>query len=1150
MAITPLITGPDGVQRTDTYFTTSRENRFFTGTIDNGTVDMQVSIRGQGFTSDPDLIAFEGTEFIVPNPSSFGEGLDLLPGSNEILVRAIAADGTVSSAARINAILVQESDLGFVVNPPTNIQIERKDGVVEIQVEGVDSDALRGIHFYASTLPGGSSRGYRPINARLVSNYDSVDEEVALASLPVQVTIAADGDGNHIADPLFFRLTGAQEDQIGNVLQSDFDQTLEIPETVERIRTSITINQLREVRTYRFQHSRAGNAQSDPPTVPNAVFTAVPDTDPLYYVATAVYYDPIRKLEVESSFSPEVQGSPLKISTVRGSIPVPSRDQIRTSLAISVNRKQPDVRIDPGSALADTFIDPGSTELFRVRFLQSFMSASNSFADLLLIDDPTAAGTPIPVPQSTYKLNLKQSLFLTDDQSVQDLIDQQFENLAGQYGVERKTGTRARGEVIFFTSRRPTASVSIPLGSIVSGGGQQFRTTEAASITIENIASFFDGSTGRYSVRVPVEARQAGSAGNVGPTQIRTIVSGPSNVQVTNTSRFGGGTDRQSNRALAAEAQRKLAGTDTGTRAGIQNIAQKVPGVVEAYVATPGDEYMLRDFDGVQHRGGKVDVWVRGTQVNTVTDSFAFAFRIAQDVQFEIIDNPSDYRFRAVSDEISEDSPILEMLDFPAYNYGLRNFSTSEDFDLTGVTVERYNVIKLSTSVPQPPVSLTDVVQGDVRFRESKEFVLRRQPASLINSVTGTVTGVVPLDSYELRKTANPLLLGRSSSAGDSLQVLDDGSASIPSGDPILVSNESHVMIGQTLEYVNFLGANPLTIVVTSVDGLTTYTGPFDPSGSPDYSIVDGTETSPLAIVRTDTSAITTGQEVLITYYHDENFTVSYQTNYLVTSAQADLDNLSHVTADILAKSTIQLPVNIEATVLLRRRVSPATTDQIIRTNLTNYIRALGLGRPLRPSDVVNVIENTTGVSYVELSTLRLYLAPNAEILRELLAPTQSADFTRITSWSTEQVSVFLLNSRLNHETTTGGGDTRLYRGVTQNDVETNLLTTLPSTLGSDAGQSFITGKEGIEIPGLSDDTTLNPNSLLTSAQVSTLRASLTGSRVLVSLPVGETPALRQYRATYFVGDDTGVKNIEPNNLTSMTLSTNNVNFTYDEDRV
>ena len=120
---------------------------------------------------------------------------------------------------------------------------------------------------------------------------------------------------------------------------------------------------------------------------------------------------------------------------------------------------------------------------------------------------------------------------------------------------------------------------------------------------------------------------------------------------------------------------------------------------------------MQRDFDvtTLEHRGGKVDIWVRGTQINTLTDAFAFSFEIERNVVFEVVGDPLDLRFKALSENLSPINPIIEMLDIPSRGLEFRNDSTGEVFVLTGVVIEDFNIIVLDTFTPQPSVSLLDV---------------------------------------------------------------------------------------------------------------------------------------------------------------------------------------------------------------------------------------------------------------------------------------------------------------------------------------------------------------------------------------------------------------------------------------------------------
>jgi len=210
MASTPKIIGPDGVARQATLFSTTMSSRFFQGTMDSDTVDMQISIRGDPFTSDPDLIVFEGTTFSFPNPSTFTEGLELAAGVNRIEVRSISFSGAVSASATVEVTLVQEADIGLIGTVPTNVSVEQQNDTVVIQVEGVNDATFAGINFYASRFQGGGVTGYRRINVNTVSDYQTLQETSNIGTFQVSNAIATNPDGTPAADPLFVKIKETQ----------------------------------------------------------------------------------------------------------------------------------------------------------------------------------------------------------------------------------------------------------------------------------------------------------------------------------------------------------------------------------------------------------------------------------------------------------------------------------------------------------------------------------------------------------------------------------------------------------------------------------------------------------------------------------------------------------------------------------------------------------------------------------------------------------------------------------------------------------------------------------------------------------------------------------------------------------------------------
>lgn len=1150
--------GPDGKLRSDLAFSTSLENRFFNGVAPPDTVELQVSINGSTFSADPALSDWGDGAWTIPNPKYQSDGMALLNGANRIEIRSLLPSGSVTPACSVVARLVDDAGLGVVALPPTNISVERQDRDVVICAEpgndGSDSYSnttpqyFKGVNVYASAYAGGGGEGYYRLNISTVEDPTETTETSQFATMTVDVVADSDAEGVHVADPMYFRMLGRQEDADDTILQLDYNQKFEIPETAQKLQVSTTISTLRGVSLYKFTHNRGGGING----INVSSLQSVPLDDPLYYVVTAIYYDPVLMIEYESTFSEEVVGRPLRVTTAMTSIPTVNRQEIVRSFVSNVFRTNPQVKVEAGSVLRDTVIDPFASQSERLRFIFDFFQRARTPTLLLQIDDPANSGASLPVAASQYKQALQQALYLGSAASVQTVIDNAFDAMANNFGLTRKGGTRAVGEITFYTLTRPTSTINLPLGTQVTGGGVTFAVTRSTSINVNRLASFYDPISGRYQVTVPVRAVQPGALGNVAPGQVTTVATTiGGSIRCVNTGSMTGGRGRESNYHLAQRVSNRLASVDSGTARGYLQTAADTPGVQRANVVDAGDPLMYRDiYEGV-HKGGKVDVWVQGTNLATLTDSFAFSFEIGADIQFEPVGNPNDYLFRAVDPSLSSASPIVEMLDYPDSGYLFQNVTTGEVFNLAAVAYPTYDTIQLSTEVAQPSVTLTDVCLGSYRKRTASSFTLPRQPVASITDVSGTVSGTLPASSYYLNHPDAPLGIGRSSLASDSLQVVpvtnSDGTLT-PSGNLIDVVGESHVLVGSYPEYLNYLGANYLSIVVTSADGTTTYRGPDDPSGDPDYTLDLGSSTTAVSLTRTTTGDIPSGTTVLVSYSHDENFSVTYQTNLIVSNCQDAVNANKHATADVLVKDAVPIPLDIDATVILIPGRQSNDVDNSLRTNLSNFFTHMTLSDPVRQSDVVDIIEGTVGVSYVVLPLSKMVPQDGASILREEVSTDLASESVVVSHFSTNSAIVYLLRNSLAYATVDGGGSVGDFVGVFQDDVELALLTGDDnlSSLGVSPGRAFIIGDEGLSIEGISDDATLTAAGYVTATSKQERRRELTANTVMISTDLGSSPSSYTYAATYVVGDGKGAKNVDPGKAQYCTLGT--LTLTYDSD--
>jgi len=433
-----------------------------------------------------------------------------------------------------------------------------------------------------------------------------------------------------------------------------------------------------------------------------------------------------------------------------------------------------------------------------------------------------------------------------------------------------------------------------------------------------------------------------------------------------------------------------------------------------------------------------------------------------------------------------------------------------------------------------------------------------------VETLTGQVSGTINPLAYNLYRTADPLLKGRSTMASDFVQV-DDSSVldglSVPSSSPVSVTDESHVILSG-VEYLNFLGANPLSVRVFNADKSVEYLSPYA-SASPDYTFIEGDQTTPLGIKTTDLSAITQGQSLLIDYSHDENYTVVYSPNVLIGVAQSAIEPQRHITADVLVKEALPVPVDITATVVVQNSQdtvrSVAQIDSDVRTALARHFNALQMGEPVRPADISRVIDRVQGVSYPIHPLTKVVKGEGAPVIREALATSQTADSYEVTEWGTPTVKVWLLKDELISATTHAGGPKTEFRAVHASDVRLEHYEDAPNINGLPLNRSlsscFIIGDGGLTIPGFSDDETLlatfvfDDDPDVQRDQLQAKRRELTKNRVLVTLPNepnAPTPRDFAYDVTYIVGEDTGTKPVEPGTAAYLVLG--NVDLTFDED--
>lgn len=1133
MATAPLIDYLNGSGSTQNLtVTTNLAGLAFTGRLDPNTVDVQVSINGAGFVSDPTLVGLTLPTFAVPNPASFPSGLTLEKGQNFIQLRAIDVFGSVSPVSTISVTVVADVDVGVIQAPPTGIQIVRHASDIELRWYDPFSDSTPspvgpvapaspiGYNVYASTGAGGTASGYQKINRDLIPASTPPKSVVQESIMFDESFDLVDTDGNNLV--IVSRTTDpASGATVAQTTETSFPLVL-----TKNFRLRTVVSDIRVQKFYSFHHDRSAGIASG--VLNNDLFGAVSPSDPLFYVVTAVYFDSITGQMMESRYSSEISGLPLPLDTTVRGIRIRDRRTVAQDYITEVSQTEPTLSLIPGSTIREVHIEPFSNEIQKAYFLLDFVHRSKSFAALLQIDDPTFSGTPVPVSQSPYKQNLATALGLTSDASTQALINGAFDSLAKNFGRTR-TGLRSATVVqTFYTKTRPTRDLVVSQNALVRSStnskAPRFRSRGLVRLTAADAQKYYNPDKQRYEITVSMVAETPGSAGNVPAGTLDTVVSGATGLQTENTEASDFGEDVQSNLSLAEECIRSLIALDTGTAGGYEDTAIGTPGLLEAKVVKAGDDLMMRDYDPVRqkHVGGKVDMYVKGTIERTVTEKFAFQFQEARNVRFDVID-ATNLIFRARDSRLASDNPIQEMLYNPSQGFGLRNHSDfpTASYDLTGAVILDYQTIQLNAALPQPPTKLDDFIEGDYRYRSNNRFTAGVQPVLRISSVVGEVSGTLdPVLGYTLYKLEDPLLYGESTKANDYVSINQVGS--VPNGQPVPVNNEQHVLIGAFQEPLGAVGINVYTIAVYSADRLTRYNGPDSPD--PDYLIVGGSQTTPVKIIRATASNIPSGSTVSVDYEHDENFTVTYVVNDVLQQLQSRIEKSRHVTADVLVKQAVENPMSTEATVQLAPNAVQSVVDDSIRTAFTVLTDSKGIGKSVYQSQVSNKIGDTSGVNFVVQPFPKMTLRDGALRIREFVAN----NYQPLPSLSRYSNAVFILEQALPFNTIDGGGGASQHHGVFMDGLQMNMSPSLDQ-VGELPGQSWIIGSSGAVITGYSDDATLKPL-FPVAADLAAERLRRTANRVVVSLNAGiippDVPLNHSFAATYVVFGDKGTKDI------------------------
>lgn len=924
------------------------------------------------------------------------------------------ADQSVESAIKVS--FIAEEVVSASVETPTGVSLERFNTHLRVLSEEVlvseeSTSQIIGYNFYISTEPGGGVSGYKLMNQDTINTVSSIRKDSTVLSQVEKET------GGILVNTSISKVTDV------NLFSFDFDKL-----TFTRM---VSVGDL-----------------------PNIVYN---EDSRFYFSTTALAYDSVLGQMVESGFSIELEGRFLTFSTNVLSLPRRTRPDILLSITkkvISANNK---INVVSSSVIRD-ILDPISDEFSRYYIIQDFVFKALSINSLLAFDDADGDGVSDPVSSSTEKTKLLGALNLSDPFIVQTLINEQFDKLASNYNISRKTAEKAIGTITFFSNDVPVDGLEVKDGAVVSTSGDinqgispvSFSVRGGNTIRYEDRNFFFNEETLRYEITTNIEADVAGEIGNVPSGLLNIINSGASSsFRVENQASTSFGTERETNLGLANRIKLASVSLDTGTEGGYAASAISVKGVREVRVEKVGDPLMMRDLfeDTTEHIGGKVDIYIQGRRTKQVTDKVAFKFGSTLDINgtqvgeiFDVEDATS-LRVRSKNPRVTASTPIFEVT-------RVVNITQNKEYDLAGLAiVGDGDTIDLADNTTNLSVGLStlDIVEVDYKYRSSNTFILSNQPVLDIVSITGDIDGSMSPSNYRLIKLEDPILTGGSNIATDGVEVLFVNG--VPSEGFNSITGEVHTLILSTPVDLFNKGADINSIVVTDLLNTVTYVRDLD------YRIDLGNQVRATQILLVPNGKIRNGQKTLVSYRASQNFTIVYTTNELVSLVYDTVKSSKHACADVIVKQSIENKVDISLSVVRKKNTSEEDVMRQIKTVISNHVSSLKQGSILDQSRVIGLVESLPNVKKVLVPLSKMMKRNGSFIPMDNLGTLSFKIFnTNIGKGVTAYITT---RPVLTYRTSSNGGSSNLFRAIYEDGRHTVLVDS-PAEVSSSFGRGYI----------------------------------------------------------------------------------------------
>lgn len=546
---------------------------------------------------------------------------------------------------------------------------------------------------------------------------------------------------------------------------------------------------------------------------------------------------------------------------------------------------------------------------------------------------------------------------LKNNQSIIYAIGDDLDLLAANFFVTRKPATRSTGKVRFYIANTNKAVseitdedipeiINIPVGTRVFSTGTMYKD----AVEIETLELLYygrndikvmpiDSSTGYRYLECAAQSVETGSSTNIEAGEISRIAADLDGITfATNPYAFSGGTDREDDASLTYRIQLTVTGNNIGTKDGYLKYVLDQPAVIAANVVGAGDNIMFRDggyldASGNYHwgEGGCVDIYVRGNQ--TLDDSFYFTITpdFVTTAPNILIPNQPATNILSIRSNISDTVFInAENYDSEVYTYTDGDATIIESVYCIDILWD----FSLTDSFPDTdyyslPVGYTTAQIEKLKLQLDNELLDAR---SYMTNMSYSIDWAV--SSTRSTKTGSTELFEKI--------YINDAVYKIRAKEDSNLDGRVFVMHNDKM-YVR------------------AYVQP-DYILEKDTSNYAGGMTGKDSIKWLNTSKLLNNDVLYITYNYD----------YLINSLQIGIEDQKCMTADVLVKQAVRVPLEIIADITIFNTSTIENARSQVSTYINEFISSFKIGGRIDRSDIVRAIKQCEYVDHVNIDTLTL----------------------------------------------------------------------------------------------------------------------------------------------------------------------------------